>query len=74
MQVSGSDASLEALLPAQCHLVLKEKRKPFAMFERARLRGLLECFEAFGHTVQAKFVQKIEGGMGQHEDLLLQWK
>jgi hypothetical protein len=54
--------------------VLKEKRKPFAMFERARLRGLLECFEAFGHTVQAKFVQKIEGGMGQHEDLLLQWK
>jgi hypothetical protein len=43
------------LLPAQCHLVLEEKRKPFAMFERARLRGLLECFEAFGHAVQAKF-------------------
>jgi hypothetical protein len=63
-QMSGPDAGLEALLTAQRYLVLKEKAEPFSMFKCAGLRCLLERFEALGHAVQAKLVQKIEGGMG----------
>jgi hypothetical protein len=73
-QPCGSGARLKALLPAQRRLVFEQKAKPFGMFEGARLRGLFERLEAFGHAVQAEVMQQIERRMGQHWIISFQWK
>jgi hypothetical protein len=43
------------------------------MLEGTGLRRLFERPEALGHTVQAEAMEKFDGGMGQHHDVL-QWK
>ena len=46
---------------------LQQKAKPFSMFKGPSLRRLLKLFEAFGHAVQAKSMEKVDGGMDQHD-------
>ena len=59
----GSGIGLKALLPSQCHLVLKQEAEPFGMFEGASLCSL---FEFRGRTDQVRD--------GASEIISFQWK
>jgi hypothetical protein len=65
-QLRGPGAGLEALLPAQCHLMFEQQAKPFGMIEAFAVGGLFERLEAFGYAVEAKLVQEIEGRVSEH--------
>jgi hypothetical protein len=53
--------------------VFEQESEPFGMLKGTRLLCLFERPEAFGHAMQTEAVEKFDGGMRQHNDLL-QWK
>jgi hypothetical protein len=63
----------EPLLMSQSDLVLEHETKPLGMLEGSGLGVGFKVFEAFCGTVQAEFMQDVEGRMVQHVHLH-QWK
>ena len=53
--------------------MLEQQRQPFGVFQAGGFGLGGELGEAFGHAVEAKGVQQIDGGMGKHV-VILQWK
>jgi hypothetical protein len=69
----GFETRVKSLLLSQRSLVFEQESEPFGMFKGARLRCLFERPESLGHAMQTEAVEKFDGRMGQHNDLL-QWK
>ena len=73
-QPGGAGTSLEALLAPQRRFMLEQDGEPFAMIEGAGFRLGGEILKALGHAVQSEVAQYVEGWMGQHDLVSLQWK
>jgi len=69
-QFGGAGPALEALLPAQCRLLVEQQRQPFRMIEASGLRMIRKVLEPLGHAVQAEVMQLVEGGMAEHASVL----
>lgn len=76
-QLCRACSSLEAQLLAQRLLLFQQEGQPFGVVEIEGLGLGLEILESLGHALEAKGVQEIESGMGEHDrpfDCEGQWK
>ena len=73
-QPGSPGAGLEALQASQRRFAIEQDGKPLAVTESAGFRLGFEVLKALGHAVQAEFTELVEGGMGQHDLVSLQWK
>lgn len=53
------------------HFAVDQEAKPLGMGEPGDLAGCLDLGEGLRHTNEAQLAELFEGGMGQHDDLLL---
>ena len=73
-QVGGASAGLEAPLPSHRHLAFEQQSQPVGVLQAPRLGLIRQILEALRHTMEAEIGEKVESGMGQHDDVCPQWK
>lgn len=70
-QLGVSKPGRQAPVATMADLTLDQKTEPFGMGKPCDLARCLDLGEGLGHAGEAELAELFEGGMGQHDDLLL---